>query len=171
MPVILQSSLAKHEYAEVRRSLDEADDEPVARDPSHEYTELPINEETRRRMLSVLKGQDLLLVDPYIDEHARKARWCAIGETQAKSMARLNGKRVGAFVVRVSESNHYAALSIVVPVSETHTAVYHTHLEKGERGLHLAKSSEHFASLSDLVYFYSLSNQPDLPVSLVPGNV
>ena len=177
-PTLLQAALPKkHEYAEVRRLPDE--EQAIegcgtvlgTQDPSHEYTELPMDNDSRRRMFSVLRGQDLLLVDPCIDQHARRAGWCAIGEAQARSLAKLNGKPVGSFVVRMSESNHYAALSMVVPISETHTAIYHTHIEKGEHGLHLAKSSEHFQTLSDLVYFYSLVNQPDLPVSLAPGNM
>ena len=124
------------------------------------YQQIEVDELSRQRLLSVSRGQAQLRHDRHIDEAARTAPWNFIGHTKERALSHLLDQPPGAFVVRGSDE-YFGALSVV-----TTSGLYHAHIEATERGLHLKKSDQYFATLSVLISYYRQPHQDDVPLPL-----
>jgi hypothetical protein len=136
------------------------DDQEETVDEQNLYSRIEVDDDTRRRLKSVSKGQQQLRVDPQIDTAARVAPWNRIGWTKDRALDSLEGLPLGSFVIRGSDE-YFGALSMIGP-----TGMYHVHIEKNPLGLHLKKSTQYFPCLTALVNYYRQSFQSDLPCPL-----
>ena len=114
----------------------------------------------------LLADVDMDLLNPHVDDLAWAAPWYAEKIANSKVNAALQDKPDGAFIIRDSSSQPGCFAMSYRFLNRTH----HTLINSSAHGIHLAKSNETFACLSELVSRYSTNfnrtGDDDLPCAL-----